>query len=132
MTEEAEKRPVGRPTKYEGRFCDEVEAALAEGHSLEGVAGKIGVARSTIYEWVETHPEFSDAVKVGQSKSVLWWEERLRKVAEKGGGPGTATAVIFGLKNRAPDAWRDISRTEHTGKDGEPLTVNINGVDAEL
>lgn len=53
--------------------------------------------------------------------SAVWWEERLRDVAAK--GEGNATAVIFGLKNRVPDEWRDKTTTELTGKNDGPIQV---------
>lgn len=122
------KHPGGRPSKYDPAFCEVVEESLAKGLSLEACAGVIGIARDTIYDWRAKHPEFSDAVRVGQAKSILFWEQRLLKVAQSGGGPGTTTAIIFGLKNRAPEAWRDKQEIEHTGD----LTVNFNGADADL
>ena len=130
---DAPRHPGGRPSKYEDRFCAEVEAGLSDGLSLDACAGLIGVARSTIYEWLEAHPEFSDAVKAGQAKSVLFWERKLLRVAEKGGGPGTATAVIFGLKNRAPQAWRDKVDHEHSTPPGAPLQHAVtHGVTDDL
>lgn len=125
-------RPRGRPTKYEAAFCEEVEARLAEGLSIEACAGAIGVSRPTIYEWMEHHSEFSDAVKRGQAGSVLWWETQLREIALKGGGPGRATAVIFGLKNRAPDSWREKSTQELVGKDEGPIQTEAKPDLSEL
>ncbi len=99
---------------------------LAKGHSLAACAGAIGVSRDTIYEWKEVHPEFSDIIKRGQMKSVLAWEQKLFDVAR---GEGNATAVIFGLKNRAKDEWSDMTRAEITGKDGEPLIPSTSDLE---
>ena len=62
------------------------------------------------------------------------WEARLAKIADEGGGNGSAVSVIFGLKNVAPEEWRD--RIEHTGKDGGPiqsvtLTADLTRLDAD-
>ena len=114
-----EPKPVGRPSKYDPAYCGEVEAFLADGYSLEAFAGEIGVCRDTIYEWKNVHPEFSDAVKRATAKAVLWWEKANRKMATT--GEGNATAIIFGLKNRAKEEWRDISRNELSGPDGAPV-----------
>jgi hypothetical protein len=111
---------VGRPTTYNPDYCEQVGKFLAEGYSLGAFAGSIGVARSTVYKWAEEHPEFSDAVKTGQAGSQFWWEKRNREFAAT--GEGNATAIIFGLKNRAADDWRDKQELEHTGQ----LTVNVN------
>jgi len=112
-------RSVGRPSKYSPAYCNEVIECLAEGHSVTAFAGRIGVARSTVFKWAEEIPEFSDALKVGQAKATECWEKVLLKIAKDGGG--NATAAIFGLKNRAGDDWSDKVVTEHTGKDGGPI-----------
>lgn len=79
----------GRPTKYSEEYLDKVQEYLAncgneieEWHktrgeksdtfqrivkpklpTVEGLAKHIGVARSTIYEWEKTYPEFSDSLE---------------------------------------------------------------------
>lgn len=104
---------AGRPSKYSPAYCGEVISCLSEGHSVTAFAGRIGVARSTVFKWAEEHPEFSDALKVGQSKATEFWEKILMSVARD--GKGNATACIFGLKNRAGDDWADKTINEHTG-----------------
>ena len=103
----------GAPSTYDPAYCDKAVTFLADGYSIAAFAGEIGVARSTVYEWIKTHPAFSDAVKRGQAKAVLWWEKVNRNFAMT--GDGNATAIIFGLKNRASDEWRDKVETEHSG-----------------
>jgi hypothetical protein len=97
--------PGGRPTDYDPAYCEQVIEFLKDGYSVAAFAGHIGKAASTVELWRTKHPEFSEAVKVGQAGAVLWWENRARAVAR--GEDGNPTAVIFGLKNRAPDQWRD-------------------------
>lgn len=109
----------GRPSKYNPNYCNEVIECLGKGHSVTAFAGEIGVARSTVFKWAEEHPEFSDALKVGQAKATQFWETILASVALT--GKGNATAVIFGLKNRAGEDWADKLVNEHTGKDGGPI-----------
>ncbi len=106
---------MARPTKFDPGYCDEIVAYMQEGASISAFAAKIGVARSTINEWAEHHPEFSEALKAGKAACAAWWEERLREIAKAGGGPGAATAVIFGLKNMAAEDWRDRQEVEHSG-----------------
>lgn len=106
--------PAGRPTKYDPAYCDQVREFLKDGYSLAAFAGHIGVALSTVNLWAKDHEEFSVAVKEARALAVLWWENRAREVAL--GKDGNPTLVIFGLKNRAPDEWRDKVETEHSGK----------------
>lgn len=108
----------GRPTKYDKAFCEQAVAFLAHGYSVAALAGELGVSKQTLYNWQDEHPEFFDAVKRGQAKAALWWENVLRTCATTG---TTSTAAIFGLKNRAPEEWRD--RVEHSGPDGGPIAI---------
>ena len=113
------KRPkakTGRPSKYDPAYCDEIIEFMSRGYSVTAFAGSIRVARSTVYKWADENPEFSDALKTAQAISALWWENRLRDVAEK--NEGNAAAAIFGLKNRAAEDWRDKQTIEGTGPDG--------------
>ncbi len=98
---------------YRDAYCDEVVDFLKDGHSLAAFAGHIGVSPDTLYEWMKTHPEFAEAVKRAKAKSILWWERRLLDLAQT--GQGNAAAITFGLKNRAPQEWRDKTHTELSG-----------------
>jgi transposase-like protein len=113
--------PAGRPSKYSEAYCNEVIDCLSEGHSVTAFAGRIGVARSTVFKWAEEHQEFSDALKIGQAKATEFWENILANVARE--GKGNATAAIFGLKNRAGEDWADKVVNEHSGPDGGPISI---------
>lgn len=121
MAKQPKKHAGGRPTKYRTVYCNEVIECLAEGHSVTAFAGRIGVARSTVFKWAAEIPEFSDALRVGQAKATEHWENILMKVARDGGG--NATAAIFGLKNRAGDDWSDRTVREITGPDGGAISI---------
>lgn len=115
------KAPVGRPSKYDPSFCEAVVKVMGEGFSLGAFAGKIGVCRSTINEWMEQHPEFSVAVNRGKCSRLVHWEEAAMRVAKSGGTGGSATIIVFGLKNMGSDDWADKSHQEITGKNGGPI-----------
>ena len=115
MSESAEKRPVGRPSEYDPRYCDELEAFMAQGYSFTAFAGSIGVCRATLDNWAKEHPEFLGARERAKALRLMHWEKSALKVAEKGGGPGTATIITFGLKNMGGDEWVDKQSVEHTG-----------------
>lgn len=107
------KGPGGRPTKYEPAYCDAVVAHMSEGASLLSFAAEIDVARSTLTEWADTHPEFSAAVARGKAKCAAWWEAAGRNLALT--GEGNATMCVFGLKNMGAGEWRDKQEVEHSG-----------------
>lgn len=112
---------AGRPTKYDPSYCEAVIEHMKDGASLTSFAAEIGVARSTINEWIDHHYEFSEAVKRGKAKCASWWEALGRKNAQEGGG--NATLVIFGLKNMAGEDWRERSSMEVSGPSGGAIQV---------
>ena len=113
-TKTGRNRPArGGVCRYDPAHCDTALETLAEGHSLAGLAGKIGVDRRTITNWRNQYPEFDDACERGQMMAVYWWERQARNLAMT--GEGNAATVIFGLKNRAPEDWRDKQEVEHSG-----------------
>lgn len=104
---------MGRPSKYDAAFCETAEATLAQGYSEAVLAGELGVCIDTITEWKKVHADFSASIKRGRARGAKVWEDRLVKLAEK--NEGNATGVIFALKNRFPESWRDKTETEHSG-----------------
>jgi len=110
--------PAGRPSKYDPAYCEQVIAHMADGASLTSFAAEIDVARDTLSEWANAHPEFSAAVKRAKAKCAAWWEKRGREGAQDGAPPGANTLIIFGLKNMAPDEWAERTQIDHRSADG--------------
>jgi hypothetical protein len=118
----ARKRPLaherdpnyraGRPSEYRPEFCERVKEHMAKGKSLTAFAGSIGQSKDTIYEWIATHPAFSDAVTRARAARVDALETRMLS-ANNG---GTAATSIFALKNADPDEWREVryANIEHS------------------
>ena len=113
----------GRPTSYKPEYCEQVIAHMSEGASLTSFAASVDCSRATINVWMEAHPEFLEAVKVAKSKCATWWEKISRLNAVEGGG--NATLCIFGLKNMAPDEWREKQEIQHSG------SIDINKLSDE-
>lgn len=110
---------MSRSTSYKPDYCNEIIECLAKGHSIAAFAGEIGVAASTVYKWITDIEEFAQAYAIAKAKAIRFWETKLIEIADS--GKGNVTAIIFGLKNRAAEEWRDVQKFEHTGKDGEPI-----------
>ena len=105
---------AGRPTTYKPEYCQAVIEHMSEGASLTSFAASVDCSRATINVWMDANPEFLEAVKTGKAKCATWWEKVSRTNAVEGGG--NATLCIFGLKNMAPDEWREKQEIEHSGR----------------
>ncbi len=121
---DAAPNPVGRPTKYEPRFCEELIVFMGEGYSLTAFAGSICVARSTINEWMAANPEFSEAARVGQARRTQSLEHGLLNT-DIG---ARITARVFALKNADPEGWKDKQELEHSGG----VTIQASDLDERI
>jgi len=103
---------AGRPTDYKEEYNELLINHMAEGYSFESFAGLIGTCKQTLYNWIETHPEFLDSKRKGFETSRYFWEGIGIKQAKT--GVGNATAFVFNMKNRFPEEWREKIETENT------------------
>ena len=128
-----------------------------DGLTDEQIAKQIGIATSTLYEWKKKYSEISDALKKGKkvfdAESVqalhqagigYYIEEtdtditirdgveikRIRK--RKRWIPSNVTALIFWLKNRDPDNWKDRKAVEEVVNDDKAIMRYIELLDDEL
>ncbi|TXG83414.1 MAG: helix-turn-helix domain-containing protein, partial [Spirochaetes bacterium] len=60
--------------KYNPLFVKIALDIMSEGHSLNVLAHKLGVARKTISEWQAKYPEFNEAIELGKESSEAFWE----------------------------------------------------------
>lgn len=74
-----------------------------DGLTDEQLARRMGVAAATVCEWKKKYPEFAEALQKG--REVVDYEvENALLTAALG---GNLTAIVFWLKNRRPDVWRE-------------------------
>lgn len=136
--------------KYQEWLTEEGKVRLQgwarDGLSDEQLAEKMGIHVSTLYAWKNKYSEISEALKEGKDVADRKVENALYKRAcgfeyeevtterdEINGKmitkrvtkfyPPDPTSMIFWLKNRKPDEWRDKRETEVTGSGGGPLTI---------
>lgn len=108
-------------SKYEPEYCALVIEKMGEGLSKEAFAGFIGVTRKTLYNWRDNIPEFKEALEIGETKCLLFWESLSieYKTNVKEGPNLNTTAWIFNMKNRFKKEWSDRyevdKKTEHSG-----------------
>ena len=101
LEERAITRRTGKWTPaLKRRFCE----AIAAGASPTKAAGALDLSRQSAYYQRGIDAEFAAAWEEALEQAADLYEDALDKLALKSGNVG---AVIFQLKNRRPDRWRD-------------------------
>lgn len=131
---------------------DAIRSMARGGLCREEIAKALGVGERTFYRWTAKHADLKEALEIPSKLADFEVEAALRKVAlgyeftetsvtinEDGTKrvtttkklyPPNVTAMIFWLKNRQPERWRD--RQEHTGADGGPIQVETDDAKSRL
>ncbi|MFC3338800.1 terminase [Paracandidimonas soli] len=149
----ASAKPVGRPSRYKEEFCEQAKKLCRLGATDKEMADFFGVAVSTLNLWKKNHPQFSESLKAGKQMADAEVAEKLFQRATGYSHPDVhisnfqglitqtpitkhyppdPTSMIFWLKNRRPDLWRD--KPEPEGDDGKvlPVKVEISVKDARI
>lgn len=117
-----------------------LEGWARNGLTDEQIAHNIGITTTTLYDWKKKYPQFAEAVKRGKEVVDIMVENALLKSAigysydevtqigmeDKETGEKilvpvkvvtkhvqpNSTSLIFWLKNRKPEAWRDTKNID--------------------
>lgn len=98
-----------------------LEGWARDGLTDEQIAHNIGISAQTLYDWKNKYPEISEALKRGKEVVDYEVENALVQQAKS----GNVTAIIFWLKNRRPDKWRD-KPVEDTSQRLDEIKSNID------
>ena len=110
--------PAGRPTLYRPEYCEQVIDHMAQGLSFEAFAGRVGVTKRTLYDWVEAHPEFLEAKQLAYERCRIFWEQKgIDGLAQKG---FQERLWALNMKNRF--GWTDARDIKHSGSIGTHQT----------
>lgn len=89
--------------------------ALQAGISLAGAARMVGVSHGLIYDRKATDKEFADAIEKAREAGSDRMEDTLLNIGMR---DRNVTALIFLLKGRRPETYRDRQQTDLTNTDG--------------
>lgn len=125
------KRPVGRPTSYHPRFCEQVIRLGENGNSLTQIAVKLGVDKATLLNWSEQHSEFFTALNIAQDAAKAWWEDMgmIGLVSDRFNSGVWAKS----MSARFRDEYMDRRQTEIAGQivEKRELIINARSLDAD-
>ena len=128
---------MARPTKYKPEYAEQAAKLCLLGATDAQLADFFEVSVSTINLWKVQHPEFSESISVPKEMANARVEQSLYRramgyehdevdIRVVGGEvvqtqirkyyPPDATAMIFWLKNRKPDDWRDKTEQQLSGQ----------------
>jgi hypothetical protein len=115
-------KPVGRPTKYDAKYCQQLIEHMAKGYSYETFGASINVAQSTVKLW-ENNQEFSAAKKEAFDKCRFFWESiGIQGIWSHKDGPTLNTGnYVFQMKNRFK--WTDRVEVQGSGDETKPLVL---------
>ncbi len=74
-TPQLDKRPPWRPTDYRPEFCEQVVELGRQGKSYTQIASALDINKSTLYEWKDRYPDFSNALTRARQEAQTWWED---------------------------------------------------------
>lgn len=115
---------VGRPSKYQPEFCTRIVVECGKvGMSMNEAASHLGVHKSSLYEWADLYPDFSDAMKKAQAESLAWWEGKGRLSLDQEADAPKFNHVLWYMNMKNRHGW--VDKQEITGKDGRDLLTGI-------
>jgi hypothetical protein len=121
---------AGQPTKLTAEVQDKIIEAIKMGNYQETAAAYAGIAQSTFYHWMERgrnepdsiYSEFMEAVEKAKAQS----EVRDVTLIEKAATDGSWQAAAWKLERKFPQKWGRVTRTEITGAEGKPISVEVD------
>jgi len=134
----------GRPSKFREEFVEQGAKLTRMGATDAQLADFFKVTLSTLYLWKVQHDGFSEALKRGKDEVDAQVEQSLfrramgythdsEKIFQSFGAvvraktqehyPPDTTAMIFWLKNRQPEKWRD--KPDGGADDAPPTPVSV-------
>ena len=98
---------------YEEKYGDMLIEHMAEGRSYATFRSIVGVSTKTYGGW-EKIPHFKECKELAFLASMDKWEDIALRQAN-GEIKGSASALIFTMKNRFKDHYKDKQEVEHQG-----------------
>lgn len=143
----------GRPSKYKPEFAEQVHRLCLLGVVDDEIAKFFDVSTSTLNDWKKVHPEFLESLKAGKAiadskvaaalfhraigyshpavkiMAVSGFVQKVDYIEHYAPDP---TSMIFWLKNRRPDLWREKPEPQDADEVPPPVKVIVQVQDASV
>jgi DNA-binding XRE family transcriptional regulator len=140
---------AGQPTKYKKEYDEQARKLCLMGYTDAQLADFFNVTETTINNWKNQHKSFFESLKAGKviadaevvdslyhrakgcshtETKVVSTQNGVELVDVEKHYPPDPTSMIFWLKNRQPDKWRDKQPEENEDKPSSPVTIQFNNV----
>jgi len=124
----------GRPSAFKLEYVEQARKLCELGATDIEIADFFGVSDRTIYRWKTQHDEFCQTLKAGKdsaderverslyhravgytfdSEKVFQFQGQIVRAKIREHVPPDTTSMIFWLKNRRAETWRDKSEVHH-------------------
>lgn len=141
----------GRPSKYKQEYAEQARKLCLLGATDAKLADFFEVDEATINRWKHDFPEFCKSLKAGKIQAdaeiaeslfnrakgyvapdldIKMYEGQIIETPYMKHYPPDATSMIFWLKNRQPDLWREKREAVEVNDDNE-ITINVVRVSKE-
>lgn len=135
----------GRPSKYKEEYAEQARKLCLLGATDAKLADFFEVDEATINRWKHDFPEFCKSLKAGKMQAdseiaeslfnrargyvapdldIKMYEGEIIETPYMKHYPPDATSMIFWLKNRQPDLWREKREAVELNDDNE-ITINV-------
>lgn len=132
--DDADTPVLGRPTDYKPEFVEQVAKLCELGAKDIEIADFFGVSVATLFRWTQKYPDFCEARRLAKdiadtrverslyhraigyefdSEEVFQYKGEIVRAKVRRHVPPDTSSMIFWLKNRKSDKWRDVQKVEH-------------------
>lgn len=119
---------IGRPSSYKPEYAEQARKLCELGATDIEIADFFEISDRTVYRWQLKYPEFCQALKAGkdaaderverslyhkatgysfESEKIFQHQGEIIRAKTREHVPPDTTSMIFWLKNRRPEQWRD-------------------------
>ena len=118
---------LGRPSKYDPAYCDQIVALGKEGLSRYQICSRLDIGINNMKAWEGAHEEFRASLEEARLHALAYWEDLAHDhIREAPGGVKLNTGLWSrSMAARFPEQYRENSKVEVTGKNDGPIEVDM-------